>query len=73
MAFSMIAKVEKEHEERYRKLAENIENDAVFKKPEIVRWKCRNCGYVHEGTSAPQMCPACVHPQAHFEIKEETY
>jgi rubrerythrin len=72
-AFSMIAKVEKEHEERYKKLAENIENDAVFKKPEIVRWKCRNCGFVHEGTNAPQMCPACVHPQAHFELKEDTY
>ena len=72
-AFRMIAKVEKEHEERYLKLAANIESGKVFKKDAPVRWKCRNCGYVHEGDTAPEMCPACVHPQEHYEIKEDTY
>lgn len=72
-AFTMIAKVEKEHEERYRKLLDNVKNDKVFKKDAPVRWKCRNCGYVHEGTEAPAKCPACLHPQAHFEVKEATY
>lgn len=72
-AFTQIAKVEEEHEERFKKLAANIEGGTVFKKEKTVRWKCRNCGYVHEGTEAPQMCPACLHPQEHFEIKEETY
>lgn len=72
-AFTMIAKVEKEHEERYLKLAENIENGTVFKKESAARWKCRNCGYVHEGPEAPAMCPACLHPQEYFELKETTY
>ncbi|RLB55709.1 MAG: rubrerythrin family protein [Deltaproteobacteria bacterium] len=72
-AFTMIAKVEKEHEDRYLKLAENVEKGTVFKKDAPVRWKCRNCGYVHEGPEAPETCPACLHPQPHFEIKEETY
>jgi len=72
-AFTMIAKVEKEHEDRYRKLAANIENGQVFKKGETVRWKCDNCGYVHEGAEAPQKCPACLHPQSYFEIKESNY
>ncbi len=72
-AFTMIAKVEKEHEDRYLKLAENVEKGTVFKKDAPVRWKCRNCGYVHEGPEAPAQCPACLHPQPHFEIKEETY
>ena len=72
-AFTMIAKVEKEHEERYLKLAENVEKSEVFRKESAVRWKCRNCGYVHEGPEAPAMCPACLHPQEHFEIKENTY
>lgn len=72
-AFTMIAKVEKEHEERYKKLVSNIERGAVFKKENTVRWKCRNCGYVHEGLDAPDMCPACLHPQEYFELKEETY
>ena len=72
-SFTMIARVEKEHEERYRKLAENIKNDKVFKRDEPVRWKCRNCGYVHEGPEAPALCPACKHPTAHFEIKESNY
>ena len=72
-AFTMIARVEKEHEERYLKLAENVEKSEVFRKESAVRWKCRNCGYVHEGPEAPAMCPACLHPQEHFEIKENTY
>jgi len=72
-AFTMIAKVEKEHEDRYNKLAENVDKGKVFKKDAPVRWKCRNCGYIHDGPEAPDKCPACLHPQAHFEIKEETY
>ena len=72
-AFTMIAKVEKEHEERYLKLAENVENGTVFRKESAVRWKCRNCGYVHEGPEAPAKCPACLHPQAYFELKEANY
>lgn len=72
-AFTMIAKVEKEHENRYRKLAANIKKGEVFKKSEKVRWKCDNCGYVHEGEEAPQKCPACLHPQSYFEIKEFNY
>jgi rubrerythrin len=72
-AFTMIAKVEVEHEARYNKLVANIENSEVFKKSSTTRWKCRNCGYVHEGEEAPLMCPACVHEQNHFEVKETTY
>lgn len=73
MAFKMIAKVEKAHEDRYRKLYDNLEAGKIFKKDGKVIWKCRNCGFIHEGTVAPQMCPACQHPQAYFEIKEENY
>jgi rubrerythrin len=72
-AFTMISKVEKEHEARYLKLAQNIDKGTVFKKEGPVRWKCRNCGYVHEGPEAPGKCPACLHPQEYFEIKEATY
>jgi len=71
--FEEIAKVEKEHEARYRKLLENLENGTVFKKEEKRRWKCRNCGYVIECMEAPPKCPACEHPQAYFEIKESNY
>ena len=67
-SFRMISKVEKHHEERYLKLAANIENGEVFKKSETVLWKCANCGYVHEGDAALEMCPACQHPKAHFEL-----
>ena len=73
MAFKLIAKVEKAHEERYRTLYNNLEEGKVFKRGEKVVWKCRNCGFLHEGTIAPPMCPACQHPQAHFEIKETNY
>jgi rubrerythrin len=72
-AFRNIAKVEIEHENRYSRLIENIEKDRVFKKDDKVRWKCRNCGYVHEGPEAPEKCPACLHPKAYFEIKETNY
>lgn len=72
-AFKMIAKVEEKHEARYKKLAENIEKGKVFKKDSKVLWKCRNCGYVHEGASAPEKCPACLHLQAHFELFIENY
>ncbi len=72
-AFRMIAAVEVEHEARYNKLIANIEGGEVFKKASSARWKCRNCGYVHEGEEAPLLCPACVHEQKHFELKETTY
>ena len=72
-AFRMISKVEVEHEKRYLKLAANIENSEVFSKPTPVKWKCRNCGYVHEGASALEKCPACLHPKTYFEVKESNY
>ncbi len=72
-AFRMIAAVEVEHEARFNKLIANIENAQVFKKDSSIRWKCRNCGYVHEGDTAPLKCPACVHDQKYFEVKEATY
>ncbi len=72
-AFRMIAQVEVEHEKRYLRLVKNIEEGKVFKKETKVKWKCRNCGYVHEGENAPEKCPACLHPQAHFQVKEENY
>lgn len=72
-AFRAIASVEKGHEERYRKLYENLEEGKVFKRGDVVIWKCRNCGYIHEGPTAPEKCPACLHPQAYFELKAENY
>ncbi|MFA6570141.1 MAG: rubrerythrin family protein [Bacteroidota bacterium] len=72
-AFKLIAKVEAEHEKRYLKLLKNIEDGTVFTKKEKVKWVCRNCGYVHEGEKALEMCPACLHPKAFFEILEENY
>ena len=71
--FKAIAVAEKQHEKRYNDLANNISNGIVFKRDEIIKWRCRNCGYLHEGTEAPEICPACVHPQAHFEILVENY
>ncbi|MDD2964883.1 MAG: rubrerythrin family protein [Bacteroidales bacterium] len=71
--FKAIAKVEAEHEKRYRKLLANIENGEVFKKKKKVRWVCRKCGFVHESENAPQKCPACDHPQAYFEEMAENY
>lgn len=72
-SFREIAQVESWHERRYRKLLANVETQRVFKRDEPVRWKCQNCGYVHEGLEAPDTCPACKHPQAHFEIMTEPY
>ena len=71
--FRNIAKVEKEHEARYKKLAENIQKEQVFEKEETIRWKCRKCGHVHEGKEAPTTCPTCDHPQGYFEKKEANY
>lgn len=71
--FREIAEVEEEHEKRYRKLLENVKNQEVFKKSEVVKWKCRNCGYVHEGEEAPEVCPACAHPQSYYELLCENY
>lgn len=72
-AFRLIAKVEKAHEERYKKLYENLEAGKVFKGDEKLTWKCLNCGYLHEGESAIDECPACLHSQAYFQIKENNY
>jgi len=71
--FEEIAKVEKNHEARYLKLAKNIEKGKVFKKDKVVKWKCNNCGYIYEGTEAPEICPACAHPQSYFEVFVENY
>jgi len=71
--FRMIAKVEKNHERRYRKLLENVEQGKVFKKDKPIKWKCRNCGYVHEGNEAPAACPACAHARSYFEVWCENY
>lgn len=71
--FKEIAEVEKEHEKRYRKLLKNVKDKKVFAKDTVVKWKCRNCGYVHEGKSAPSECPACAHPQAYYEVLCENY
>lgn len=68
-----IAVAEKQHERRYLGLLENIEKGQVFKKDNVVKWKCGNCGYIHEGEEAPKECPACAHPQAHFELLGENY
>lgn len=72
-AYKSIAKVEAEHEKRYRKLYKNLEEGKVFERNGKIYWKCRNCGYVHEGEKAPKTCPACLHPQSYFEIKETNY
>jgi len=72
-AFKEIAEVEEQHEKRYRKLLDNVEQKSVFKRDKIVKWKCRNCGYVHEGKEAPDSCPACKHPQAYYELLVENY
>ena len=71
--FREIAEVEAEHEKRYRKLLANVKESKVFKKDKPVKWHCRNCGYVHEGPEAPKECPACAHPQAHYEVLCENY
>jgi rubrerythrin len=72
-AFKEIADVEEQHEKRYRKLLENIKTKKVFKRDKVMKWKCRNCGYVHEAKEAPETCPACKHPQAFYEVMNENY
>jgi rubrerythrin len=72
-AFRMIAKVEERHEARYNKLASNLKEGSVFKKGAEVSWKCLNCGYVHTGAEAPDLCPACLHPKGYYELFAETY
>jgi len=71
--FKEIAEVEEQHEKRYRALLENVKEGKVFKKGAVVKWHCRNCGYVHEGAEAPKDCPACKHPQAYYEVLAENY
>ncbi len=73
MVFLAVSVAEKQHEKRYVELAGNIKADKVFKRSQSVVWRCRNCGYLHQGTEAPQMCPACAHPQAHFELLGENW
>jgi len=73
VVFKEISEVEEKHEARYRKLLANVREGKVFERDTVVRWKCRNCGYVHEGTSAPKVCPACQHPQAYYELLAENY
>ena len=71
--FEKVGEIEKHHEERYLKLVENIEKGMVFKGDGVTVWKCRNCGYIHIGDSAPEECPVCKHPQSYFEIQAENY
>ena len=71
--FRGVAAIEKEHEERYRKLLHNVEAMEVFKKSGVTMWECRNCGHIVVGTEAPQVCPVCKHPQAYFEVREQNY
>ena len=71
--FEAIAVAEKQHEKRYRDLAENLDAGRVFRRDGKVVWRCRNCGYLHEDTEAPDICPACAHPQAHFELLGENW
>lgn len=71
--FEMVGEIEKEHEERYRTLAKNLENGLVFSRDGDRIWQCTNCGHIVIGPKAPQMCPVCAHPQAYFQIKAENY
>ncbi len=71
--FRMVAKIEKSHEERYRKLLSNVEMQAVFAKGEATMWECRNCGHLMMGKKAPEICPVCAHPQSFFEVRKENY
>jgi rubrerythrin len=71
--FELVAKIEKAHEERYLRLLDNIKEGVVFVKDDVVVWKCRNCGHLHVGKSAPELCPACNHEQAYFEPRRDNY
>ncbi|TRO62409.1 rubrerythrin family protein, partial [Candidatus Bathyarchaeota archaeon] len=72
-AFKEIAEVEEEHERRYRKLLANVKNGTVFKRDKEAKWHCLNCGYLHHGKEAPELCPACKHPRAYYQILPENY
>jgi rubrerythrin len=72
-SFKQIGEVEERHEKRYRKLLDNVKSKTVFKSEKVTKWKCRNCGYIHEGKTAPDKCPACKHPQAYYELFVENY
>jgi len=71
--FKEVSVAEKAHEKRYRALLKNVKTGKVFTKDEVVEWKCRNCGYIYKGKTAPKLCPACLHPQAYFEVKAYNY
>ena len=71
--FRAVGEIEKKHEERYRKLLENVETKKVFEKSGVTVWECRNCGHIVVGTKAPEVCPVCAHPQSYFEVHEENY
>ena len=71
--FEAVGKIEKEHEERFKKLLENVEDGKVFEAGEVKIWKCRNCGHIVVGTKAPEVCPVCNHPQSYFEVHAENY
>ena len=71
--FEQVGKIEKEHEERYRKLLANVEGGLVFSRDGDMIWQCSNCGHIHVGKKAPEVCPVCVHPKAYFQIKAENY
>ncbi len=73
VSFREIGEVEEQHEKRYRKLLENVKNKTVFKKDRSVKWRCRNCGYVHEGEESPEICPTCKHKREYYEILGENY
>ncbi len=73
LLFEKVAEIEKEHEERYRALLANIQNGKVFKKEEDVIWECANCGHIHTGKTAPDICPVCAHPQSYFMVKAKNY
>ena len=73
VTFRLVADIEKHHEERYRALLKNVEAQEVFQKSEVKVWECRNCGHIVVGTKAPQICPACAHPQSYFEVHAENY
>lgn len=71
--FERVAEVEAEHEERYRKLLSRLKDGSTFKRPEPIKWRCRNCGYIHEGAEPPEVCPACDHPRAFYEPAADNY
>jgi rubrerythrin len=71
--FRSIANAEKQHEKRYLALMNNLKNNMVFKRDQVIKWKCRNCGYIHQGKEAPELCPACAHPKAYFELLGENW